>query len=418
MEINDKISKFSLKFQDKELEKEYLKWHFTGSLKAMRNGCFYAVFLLTFFSIPDFSLTEHNKLFLILRFGILIPLIIAGAISTYFRLFEKYGQFIFSSLSYLAGVFLLYEAYSELPKYSIHFLGFGILILAIYYLLELRLVYAAVPTISLFITFLLAGFWQPHFINSQIIYELFKSYGFFYFTLILVGFFGSYSQEKLKRQSFIQQNKIAELLHNVLPIQIVKEYNEHGFSKPVLKNNATIIFTDFVSFSKFAEGASPQIVVDNLDRIFSKFDDIVKSKNLEKLKTIGDSYVFAGGLFSGSNQLEESLEACFEMVDYIGKGKKEFIEATGYDWTMRIGIHIGSVVTGLIGKWRFLYDTWGNTVNIASRLEGASETNRINTSKEVFELLNKSNKYNFEYRGSLPIKNMNPIEMYFVELKK
>jgi hypothetical protein len=279
MEINDKISKFSLKFQDKELEKEYLKWHFTGSLKAMRNGCFYAVFLLTFFSIPDFSLTEHNKLFLILRFGILIPLIIAGAISTYFRLFEKYGQFIFSSLSYLAGVFLLYEAYSELPKYSIHFLGFGILILAIYYLLELRLVYAAVPTISLFITFLLAGFWQPHFINSQIIYELFKSYGFFYFTLILVGFFGSYSQEKLKRQSFIQQNKIAELLHNVLPIQIVKEYNEHVFSKPVLKNNATIIFTDFVSFSKFAEGASPQIVVDNLDRIFSKFDDIVKSKN-------------------------------------------------------------------------------------------------------------------------------------------
>ena len=106
------------------------------------------------------------------------------------------------------------------------------------------------------------------------------------------------------------------------------------------------------------------------------------------------------------------------MVDYIRKGKNEFIEATGYDWTMRIGIHIGSVVTGLIGKWRFLYDTWGNTVNIASRLEGASETNRINTSKEVFELLNKSNKYNFEYRGSLPIKNMNPIEMYFVELKK
>ena len=225
------------------------------------------------------------------------------------------------------------------------------------------------------------------------------------------------TKEVVEKSKIIEQEKakVEDLLHNVLPIQIVREYNETGLSKPVLNENATIVFTDFVSFSKFAEGTNPNVVVESLDKIFSKFDDIVKSKNLEKLKTIGDSYMFAGGLFSDNNQLSESLDACFDMVDYIMNSKTEFIESTGYEWSLRIGIHTGPVVTGLIGKWRFLYDTWGNTVNIASRLEGASDTNKINTSKQVYELLNEKNEFAFEYRGTLPIKNMNPIEMYFVE---
>jgi class 3 adenylate cyclase len=429
MQINDKMNRYSLKFQDKELEKSFLKWYYKKIIKQVRYAIFFAIIAFIVFSIPDFSLKENKYLFMILRFCIVLPFLVGAGLFSYSKHFERVGQFLISFFLLFAGIFALFMSFSEIPKISIHFLGFGVILIVGYFLLELRFIFTIITEILLLLLFFTWGLSISFIHYSEIIFDIFKFFGFFYVILNLFGIISTYSREKLQRNSFVQEkkiienniviieqkDKIEELLHNMLPIQIVKEYNETGFSKPVLNENATIVFTDFVSFSKFAEETDPNVVVDNLDKIFSKFDDIVKSKNLEKLKTIGDSYMFAGGLFYGTNQLEESLEACFEMIEYISSSQREFIETTGYEWKIRIGIHSGPVVTGLIGKWRFLYDTWGNTVNIASRLEGASETNKINTSNNVYNLLADKNKYNFEYRGALPIKNMNPIEMYFVE---
>lgn len=211
----------------------------------------------------------------------------------------------------------------------------------------------------------------------------------------------------------LAKKRIESLLNNVLPEKIVHELNEKGASEPVINANATIVFTDFVSFSKFAETSDSKVLIDHLDIVFKKFDDIVKYHGLEKLKTIGDSYMFSGGLFSSSNQIEECLEASLEMIDYIEQNSNDLIEKTGYNWAMRIGLHTGSVVTGVIGKWRFLYDTWGNTVNVASRLEAASEPNQINISKIVYEQV--KDKYSFTNRGTIPVKNMDPVEMYFIQ---
>lgn len=213
----------------------------------------------------------------------------------------------------------------------------------------------------------------------------------------------------------VAKNKIEDLLSNILPKQIVAEFNEKGFSKPTNNENATIVFTDFVSFCSYAERTESKTVVENLDTVFQRFDDIVRNKGLEKLKTIGDSYMFAGGLFTNNNQLETALDAAFEILDLMKRKQGLFSENSNYHWDLRIGVHTGPIVTGLIGKWRFIYDTWGNTVNLASRLESSSYPNKINVSDIVFEQLKHNTKYKFYDRGIFPIKNLSPIRMYFVD---
>jgi class 3 adenylate cyclase len=210
--------------------------------------------------------------------------------------------------------------------------------------------------------------------------------------------------------------KIEDLLKNVLPETIISEINLNGFSKPSLREKATIVFTDFVSFSKNSEHIDPILLVDTLNDIYQAYDDIMKNHSLEKLKTIGDSYMYAGGLFSDSYQLVESCDAAFDMLEYLEEKRTELLAATNYDWSMRVGIHIGPTITGVIGKWRFLYDTWGTTVNLASRLEAHSEPNYINVSEDVVKKLKElTTKFKYKYRGEFPIKNMGSVKMYFIE---
>ncbi|MCD4734000.1 adenylate/guanylate cyclase domain-containing protein, partial [bacterium] len=157
---------------------------------------------------------------------------------------------------------------------------------------------------------------------------------------------------------------------------------------------------------------SAGLIVSTLERLFGGFDEIVQHHGLEKLKTIGDGYMYAGGLFEEGNQVEQSVLAAQEIIAFVKRETRKLKEQTGFEWSLRIGIHTGSTITGIIGKWRFLYDVWGNTVNIAARMEAASESNRINVSKLVHDEL--QSRFDFEYRGVLPIKNLQPIEMFFV----
>lgn len=144
----------------------------------------------------------------------------------------------------------------------------------------------------------------------------------------------------------------------------------------------------------------------------------MKKYNLEKRKTIGDSYMYAGGLFSEDSQLENACLAAFEMLDYLSHKRAELLQKTNYDWAMRVGIHVGPTITGVIGKWRFLFDTWGNTVNLASRLEANSEPNQINVTDEVVKRLKDlESPFLYEYRGEYTIKNMGTVPMYFLKKK-
>jgi len=211
---------------------------------------------------------------------------------------------------------------------------------------------------------------------------------------------------ELAEEARIQNEK---LLRNILPESIVNQLKEKGKAPPEYHEIVTVGFTDFVGFSKNAAKMKPSELTGLLDTYFSQFDLIMEKYGLEKLKTIGDSYMFAGSLpQEKTNHAELCVKAAVEMQEIV----KHMAKKDGA-WQMRIGLHSGPVVAGIIGNKKFSYDIWGDTVNVASRMESAGEPGKVNISFATKELLPE--KYRTTERGRLPVKNLGEMEMYFIQ---
>ncbi|MCK5079805.1 MAG: adenylate/guanylate cyclase domain-containing protein, partial [Bacteroidales bacterium] len=176
----------------------------------------------------------------------------------------------------------------------------------------------------------------------------------------------------------------------------------------------TVLFADIQGFTKIAEQMNPEKLIDELDRFYFHFDSVVEKYNIEKIKTIGDAYMAAGGLpVSKDESTKNTVLAALEMAEFIAKRRKER-EASGLiPFEMRLGIHTGSVVAGIVGQKKFQYDIWGDTVNTASRMENAGEAGKVNISQSTYELI-KDDVFTFESRGEIETKGKGKIEMWFV----
>ena len=216
--------------------------------------------------------------------------------------------------------------------------------------------------------------------------------------------------ERLLKQALARSE---ELLHNILPVSVAEELKERGRVEPVHIDSATVLFTDFKGFTIASERMSPRELVAELDGCFSVFDRITEKYGLEKIKTIGDSYMCAGGLPvpNQTHAIDVAL-AALEMHDSM-VSMRAAREAVGKPfWDARIGFHSGPLVAGVIAKKKFSYDVWGDTVNTASRMESSGEPGRVNLSADAHELI----KYLFEseYRGMVAAKNKGDMGMYFL----
>jgi class 3 adenylate cyclase len=211
-----------------------------------------------------------------------------------------------------------------------------------------------------------------------------------------------------------EQLRSDTLLLNILPTLVADELKKQGRTKARYFEDVGVLFADFVGFSKIAEVLSPQQLVSELDTCFQKFDEIIAKHGLEKIKTIGDAYMCAGGLpDGGGSQLIDIVSAAKEMQTWL-KGWNQDREKMGLPrFDARIGIHRGPVVAGVVGSKKFAFDIWGDTVNIAARVEQAGEGGRINVSGEVFQNIKET--YPCHYRGKIAAKNKGEIDMYYVE---
>ncbi len=201
-----------------------------------------------------------------------------------------------------------------------------------------------------------------------------------------------------------EKRKSENLLLNILPEEVASELKLKGEATPKHFDSVTVIFADLVNFTQYAEVNIPQDIIEKLDKLFERFDDVCLRNGLEKIKTIGDCYMAAGGLpIANHTNAIDAVDAAIEMQTI----------AFEHNWKLRIGIHTGQVVAGVVGKHKFAYDIWGDAVNIASRMESSCENNKINISKETFDLLR--NSFFCEYRGKISAKNKGEIDMYYVE---
>ncbi len=207
-----------------------------------------------------------------------------------------------------------------------------------------------------------------------------------------------------------EKNKSDELLHNILPSSLVEELKQNGKVKPREFKNISIMFTDFKAFTYTTSVLPAEELVAELNDIFSKFDKIVEKYGLEKLKTIGDSYMAACGI---PNEVKDhAIKIVYAALDFQ-KIIKERNKKAPIKWEMRLGIHSGSVVAGVVGSKKFTYDIWGDTVNIASRMESSGEPFEINISGYTYMLIR--DYFDCEYRGKIQAKGKGSIDMYFVK---
>ncbi len=211
-----------------------------------------------------------------------------------------------------------------------------------------------------------------------------------------------------------QKAQIENLLLNILPSEVAGELQRKGYATPRYYESASVLFTDFKSFTRIADGLSPHDLVAELNSCFMAFDEIIEKHNLEKIKTIGDSYMCAGGIpVSTEGHVFNMIKAGIDIIEFIKK-RNTAKRALGMpEWDLRIGIHIGPIVAGVVGKKKYAYDIWGSTVNIASRMESNGEPGQINISSAVYELV--KDQYDCIYRGKISAKNIGEIDMYFID---
>ncbi|MBK6628170.1 MAG: tetratricopeptide repeat protein [Flavobacteriales bacterium] len=236
-----------------------------------------------------------------------------------------------------------------------------------------------------------------------------------------------------------EKKRSEELLLNILPEEVAEELKAKGTAEAVHIDQVTVLFTDFKGFTAMSEVVTPQELVRDLNECFSAFDHITEKYGIEKIKTIGDAYMAAGGLPTpNTTHATDVIQAALEMRDLIAEGKARKIAAGLPYFEVRIGIHTGPVVAGIVGVKKFQYDIWGDTVNTASRMESSGEVGQVNISEATYSLVKDVKKVNGEWlianegythsptpihhspafvftpRGKVPAKGKGEMEMYFV----
>jgi class 3 adenylate cyclase/ligand-binding sensor domain-containing protein/HD superfamily phosphodiesterase len=227
-----------------------------------------------------------------------------------------------------------------------------------------------------------------------------------------------YAQEKFKLEHLLaerteelvkQKERAEELIANILPKDTAEELASKGHATRKKYKMVTVLFSDVQGFTMIAEHMNPEKLLDELDKFFLQFDIVVEKLNIEKIKTIGDAYMCAGGIpqKNRTNPIDVVMSA-IEMQQFM---KILRVESEN-EWDIRIGVHTGPVIAGVVGSKKFSYDIWGDTVNIASRMESSGKAGEINISEITYDLV--KDYFDCDYRGKLPVKYKGEIDMYFV----
>lgn len=233
--------------------------------------------------------------------------------------------------------------------------------------------------------------------------------------VILIGAFILMYRNQKKMQSTnkalsVEKKKSEDLILNILPAKVVSELQDKGMSFATRYDNVTVVFTDFVSFTKVAERFSPEQLVGELHSCFKAFDALLDKYNMEKIKTIGDAYLAVSGLPANNpNHATDAVAFAKNLQGVMAYRKTQLGDAT---FEMRVGVHTGSVIAGIVGTRKFAYDIWGDTVNTAARIEQNSKPGMVNISQTTHELV--KTKFPCEFRGEIEAKGKGKMNMYFV----
>ncbi len=230
--------------------------------------------------------------------------------------------------------------------------------------------------------------------------------------LALAGiiFYSLHNKKKDNRMIAEAREKSDQLLLNILPAGIANDLKEKGKTEPQHFDNVTACFVDIVNFTQKSTSIEPVVLIEELNQIFTAFDNIIQNHNCERIKTIGDSYMAVSGLpVPDPRHAYLIVSSCIDMIRYIRKRNTQ----SPYTWELRVGVHTGEVIAGVVGVKKYIYDVFGDTINTASRMESNSEPMKVNISESTYQLVKDT--FETEPRGEIEVKGKGRLRMYFVK---
>ena len=394
----------NLHFKDKEKEKQFVLFNHFYNIDANRRGLIlsfgiWALLILYAFLFYRYALLSVSLSIILIDYPFFIALLILLPRPNLVELYQWLCA-ICNVCAGIVGIVLNFLVLRDALAGTVYLVGIQ---LAAFFFIRIRhtlavfasLAYTAICQLIV----ILCGFFDAK-------YLFVLSWAMWTFELIFIV--AGYALETATRKYFSEQKARDELLAGILPLSIAEELKSKGSTKPVRIESATILFSDFVHFTSATKGIEPISVIALLNGYFTAFDSMTQKHNLERLKTIGDGYMCAGGIPDNNNT--HPIDACLMALEMLKYVKDQMQNIEGIAWNIRIGINTGSVTAGIIGSSKFSYDIWGEAVNIASRHESSGIEGSINVSKATY-LLTKG-FFDFKPRGQIEIKGGEKLDMY------
>jgi len=412
-----------LRFPD-GLEQAYRQDFAGRSIKMQRGFIAFGFILYALFGILDYyAMPRTHQIAWVLR-ALLEPFVAGLFLATYKQFWQQNMYWLINlwmlgmNVTILAMIVVAQQSELAFTFYPIGL----ILVLICGYVASGHLGFATLQGWLAIIGYILVGIFEQRLLMGNSTFSKFFILNFFIFGSNAIGMMLGYTLERTNRLAFLQrlvieqQNHEAEglraeserLLLNVLPATVAERL-KRGETVADYYEHAAILFADIENFTPYSAEKSPGEIVDLLNQIFSAFDQLTEKHGLEKIKTIGDAYMIVSGVpLSRPDYLEALVEMAFEMQEIMESFRRENL----CDFNLRIGINTGPVVAGIIGYKKFSYDLWGDTVNIASRMESFGLPGKIQVTEEVYKKLKQ--KYHFEERGKILIKGRGKMFVYFL----
>jgi len=402
-----------LAFKRPSIERIFLREHVNRSILQTRLALVLGLAMYALFGLLDLWIYPAASSISIPTRFIIVPLVFAGSFLATFlfrRWFELIAIVALSAAHAGHMALILTGVFPPAYAYSITI----IILTFLFAFSRIRFMYAIPVALAVIVSFHVV-------ILGKLSYtlQMLSETDFFIISFLVLGISAGYSIERFLRADFVktrllntERNKSERLLQNILPAAVCHELKERGVTRPIRYDNASVMFADFVGFTKATEGVPAGTLIATLDQYFSQFDVLITKYGLEKIKTIGDEYMAVAGIpESSTTHALDCIMAALDFLEYGQLYRNEDNDLLKLD--MRIGISSGPLVAGVLGKRKFTYDVFGNTVNNASRVQGASRPGRVTVSRSTWDLV--QDFFDAEDRGVVKVKNGEELELFSIQ---